>query len=94
MNRADAMRVAQNLMQLLAPPILLEGNTVHIGASVGIAIFPDDAGDVESLCIAADLRMYASKRTARTREDRAAPAPLPPDPFQSTDSDSGLQLAK
>jgi len=94
MNRADAIRVARTLTQLLEPPILLEGNTVHIGASVGIAIFPDDAGDVESLCIAADLRMYASKRTARTREDRAAPVPLAPDPFQSTDPNSGLQLAK
>lgn len=94
MNRADATHVAQMLTQLLDSPILLEGHTVHIGASVGIAIFPDDAGDVEALCIAADLRMYASKRAARTREDRAVPAPLPPDPFQSTDPDSGLQLAK
>ena len=94
MNRADAVRVARTLTQLLEPPILLEGNTVHIGASVGIAIFPDDAGDAESLSIAADLRMYASKRAARAREDRAAPAPLPPDPFQSSHPDSGLQLAK
>ena len=94
MNRADAMRVARTLTQLLEAPIRLEGNTVHIGASVGIAIFPDDAGDAESLCIAADLRMYASKRAARSREGRAAPAPLLPDPFQPTDPDSGLQLAE
>jgi diguanylate cyclase (GGDEF)-like protein len=94
MNRADAMRVARTLMQLLDPPILLEKNTVHIGASVGIAIFPDDAGDAESLCIAPDLRMYASKRAARSREDRTARAPLVPDPFQSTDPDSGLQRAE
>jgi diguanylate cyclase (GGDEF)-like protein len=94
MNRADAMRVARNLTQLLDPPILLEGNTVQIGASVGIAIFPDDGGDAESLCIAADLRMYAGKRAARGRQDCTAPAPLLPDPFQSTDPDSDLQLAK
>ena len=94
MNRADAMRVARNLTQLLDPPILLEGNTVQIGASVGIAVFPDDAGDAEALCIAADVRMYASKRAARSREDRTAPATRLPDPYQSTDTDSGLQLAK
>ena len=94
MNRADAMRVARTLAQLLESPILLEGNTVHIGASVGIAIFPDDAGDAESLCIAADLRMYASKRAARSREDRTVPAPLRPDPFRPTNTDPGLQLAE
>jgi diguanylate cyclase (GGDEF)-like protein len=77
MNRTDAMRMALDLTQLLNPPILLEGNTVHIGASVGIAIFPDDAGDAESLCIAADLRMYAGKRAAWSREDRTVPHPAP-----------------
>ena len=91
-NRADAMRLARTLTQLLDAPILLERNTVRIGASVGIAIFPDDGGDAESLCIAADLRMYASKRTARSREERTAPAP--PDPLQTTDHDSDLQLAE
>lgn len=93
MNRADAISVARTLKQLLESPIRLEGNTVHIGASIGIAIFPDDAGDAESLCISADLRMYASKRTARSREDRIAPAPILPEPFPSTDSDPDLQLA-
>jgi diguanylate cyclase (GGDEF)-like protein len=94
MSRSDAMRMALDLTQLLDPPILLEGNMVHIGASVGIAIFPDDAGDAESLCIAADLRMYAGKRAARNREDRSVPAPLLPDRFESTAPDSGLQLAE
>jgi len=94
MNRTEAMRMALDLTQLLDPPILLEGNTLHIGASVGIAIFPDDAGDAESLCIAADLRMYASRRAARSREDRTDPAPLLADPFQSTAQDSDLQIAK
>jgi diguanylate cyclase (GGDEF)-like protein len=93
MNRADAIRLAHNLTQLLAPPIVIEGNTVHVGASVGIAIFPDDGGDAESLCIAADLRMYAGKR-ATTDRNRTVQAPLLTDPFPSSAPDSGLQLAE
>jgi diguanylate cyclase len=93
-DRADAMRVARNLMELLDLPILLEGHTVRVGASVGIAIFPDDAGDTEAMCIAADVRMYACKRAARIREDRIAPATRLPYPFQSADASSDLRVAK
>jgi diguanylate cyclase (GGDEF)-like protein len=62
--RADAERVAQSLIRLLKEPLQLDDHTVQIGASVGIAIFPDDATEVESLCIAADLRMYDNKHRA------------------------------
>jgi diguanylate cyclase (GGDEF)-like protein len=92
-NRTDAMRVARTLTQLLENPILLEGNSVRIGASVGIAVFPEDAGDGESLSIAADLRMYASKRAARSRTDRVAPASLVAGSLQPSEQDTGLQLA-
>ncbi len=37
---------------------------MRIGASVGIAVFPEDASDMEALCIAADLRMYDAKHEA------------------------------
>lgn len=89
-SRTDAMLVARTLTQLLEPPILLKGNTLHIGASVGLAVFPEDAADAEALCIAADLRMYASKRAARSRGEPATPAPLLADPTPSTDQDSAL----
>jgi diguanylate cyclase (GGDEF)-like protein len=89
-SRSDALRVARTLTQLLEDPILLERSTVRVGASVGIAVFPDDAADAEALCIAADLRMYASKRTARSREERSAQATVLMDGFQATGSDPGL----
>ena len=38
-----------------------------IGASIGIALFPDDAGDVPGLLAAADAAMYAAKRAGRNR---------------------------
>ena len=35
---------------------------MQIGASIGVAVFPDDAQTPESLCILADGRMYTAKR--------------------------------
>jgi diguanylate cyclase (GGDEF)-like protein len=63
-SRADAERVSHSLIQLLEEPLQLDDHTVRIGASIGIAIYPDDAADMESLCVAADLRMYENKQRA------------------------------
>jgi diguanylate cyclase (GGDEF)-like protein len=60
-SRDDANRVRESLMSLLNVPIELRNHPVHVGASVGVAVFPDDAANLENLCIAADLRMYANK---------------------------------
>ncbi|MGO9337613.1 MAG: diguanylate cyclase domain-containing protein [Terracidiphilus sp.] len=60
-SRGDAMNVGRSLMQLLEEPLELGEHTVQIGASVGIAIYPEDAREIEALCIAADLRMYEAK---------------------------------
>jgi diguanylate cyclase (GGDEF)-like protein len=68
--RADAERVGYSFIQLIKEPLQLGDHTVRIGASVGIAIFPDDAADMEALCIAADLRMYENKH--RTASDGIA----------------------
>jgi diguanylate cyclase len=61
-NPTEALHVGHLLQEMLTEPMQLENQTVHIGASLGMAIFPDDAPDMESLCIAADLRMYDNKR--------------------------------
>jgi diguanylate cyclase (GGDEF)-like protein len=63
-SREDADRVGQSLMQLLQEPLSLGDHEVQIGASVGISVFPEDAQDMESLCIAADRRMYDVKQRA------------------------------
>jgi diguanylate cyclase (GGDEF)-like protein len=65
-SREDAERVGRTLMQLLEEPFVLGDRTVRIGASVGIAVFPDDASAMESLCIKADQRMYAEKQLSRS----------------------------
>jgi diguanylate cyclase (GGDEF)-like protein len=58
----EAELVSHALLDMLQEPMRLNENTVSIGASVGIAIFPNDARDLKSLCIQADMRMYEGKR--------------------------------
>ncbi|MGC2638132.1 MAG: GGDEF domain-containing protein [Acidobacteriaceae bacterium] len=74
-SRRDAELVSDSLIEYLKQPISLNQHTVTIGASVGIAIFPDDAATEESLRIAADRNMYADKNASRRREPVPDPAP-------------------
>ena len=60
-----ANQVAGFLLQLLNEPLKVEEQTVWIGASIGVAVFPEDATNMEELCIAADLRMYTEKNHSK-----------------------------
>jgi diguanylate cyclase (GGDEF)-like protein len=60
--REDAMHVADSLRRLLDDPVQVGLQTLHVGASIGIAIYPEDADSPESLYIAADRSMYSEKR--------------------------------
>jgi len=71
-NPSAANQVALSLMHLLDQPLMIGDRKIPIGASVGIAVFPEDARDMESLCIAADLRMYNIKHGAS--ENKPGPA--------------------
>jgi diguanylate cyclase (GGDEF)-like protein len=79
-NATEALHVGHLLQEMLKEPMQLEDRTVRIGASLGIAIFPDDAPDMESLCIAADLRMYDNKRENVVPEKRHAKSEVSPVP--------------
>jgi len=52
-------------MQLLQEPMQVGEHLVQVGASIGVAVYPDDATELEALCIAADLRMYDDKNVSR-----------------------------
>ncbi len=56
-----AREVAARLRAALAEPIRLEGMSFEIEASVGIALYPDDATAVEVLLQRADVAMYLAK---------------------------------
>jgi diguanylate cyclase (GGDEF)-like protein len=75
--REDAARVGQMLASLLQQPQDVGGHIVSIGASVGVGVYPEDATDAESLCIAADLNMYADKTGPRKSSTRNSGIRLP-----------------
>ena len=60
--------LAMSLIEMLDEPFEMGNQTFRIGASIGIALFPEDAADGEGLCIAADLRMYDYKHRTGYRE--------------------------
>jgi diguanylate cyclase (GGDEF)-like protein len=54
--------LATMLIEKAAEPIVVEGRSLALGASVGIAIAPQDGSDPDDLLNKADLALYRSKR--------------------------------
>jgi diguanylate cyclase (GGDEF)-like protein len=61
----DADRVARRVLKALRVPIQVAGHEVVTTASVGIAIYPDDGVDVDTLLKNADAAMYCAKEQGR-----------------------------
>lgn len=59
----EARAVAGKLLAALTPPVLLEQGPQQVGASLGIAMFPDHAQSKDRLIHLADLAMYEAKRS-------------------------------
>ncbi len=62
---ATAASVAQRLIDSIAQPFDLEGHQVEIGTSIGIALFPGDCGNQDTLMHAADTALYRAKQDRR-----------------------------
>ena len=71
-SRADAETMARALLGTLADPIDVLGQRVYAAASIGIAVYPDDGRDPETLHAVADASMYAAKHARRRRTYRKA----------------------
>ncbi|WP_305824895.1 EAL domain-containing protein [Massilia brevitalea] len=66
--------VAVRLVESLSQPYQLAGHTAHSGASVGVALFPDDGEDAATLIRHADMAMYAAKHEGRGNFQFFSPA--------------------
>jgi len=62
---ADPARIAERVLATLDHPFDLSGQAVVIGTSIGIALFPDDGADPETLLKNADVAMYSAKASGR-----------------------------
>ena len=60
-DRDDAQAVAEKFLECLHQPFDLDGYEVHISASIGIAIYPDDGESIDELLRHADIAMYQAK---------------------------------
>ena len=61
----DASGLAARLLGILARPFTIEGRALHVGASIGIALYPEDGRDVPELLKCADAAVYHAKEGGR-----------------------------
>ncbi len=62
---SDCQVVAEKVLRALEPECVVDGRAFRIGASIGISVFPADAGDGEGLLRNADVAMYRAKQLGR-----------------------------
>jgi diguanylate cyclase (GGDEF)-like protein/PAS domain S-box-containing protein len=57
--------VARRLVAALAEPVTVLGNELYVSCSVGVATYPGDGNDIETLLMNADTAMYRAKEAGR-----------------------------
>ncbi|HYE87349.1 MAG TPA: EAL domain-containing protein, partial [Vicinamibacterales bacterium] len=75
----DAGLIAEKIVSSIAEPHFVAGHELQLTVSVGIALYPEDGQDAQSLIMRADTAMYHAKNTGRNRvgfyrADMEAPA--------------------
>ena len=60
-------RVSRDIVRTLSEPFQVAQNTIYVSASIGITLFPEDAGDADALIKNADQAMYAAKNAGRNQ---------------------------
>ena len=61
----DVSIVAEKILCEVSKPLMLQGKEYHITASIGIATYPDDGGDIQTLLKNADIAMYRAKEQGK-----------------------------
>ncbi|HEX2060364.1 MAG TPA: EAL domain-containing protein, partial [Thermoanaerobaculia bacterium] len=72
-DRRGAAAVAQKVLEAVRHPVVIDEHELYVTTSVGIAIFPEDGDDAESLLKNADRAMYRAKELGRDNYQYARP---------------------
>jgi diguanylate cyclase len=59
----SALRVADKIVEVVNEPIVVDQHLIHLGASVGVALYPDHGTDIQTLLQRSDSAMYTAKKT-------------------------------
>ncbi|MEH2091174.1 CHASE2 domain-containing protein [Nostoc sp.] len=66
-----AAKVAEKILSSITKPIVLDGYTIRVSASIGISVYPYNSQDSETLMKEADTAMYRAKRLGKNRYEFA-----------------------
>lgn len=61
----DVATIARRLVDALNQPVTIGGTEVFVGGSVGVAMYPEDGKDIDTLLMNADTAMYRAKAAGR-----------------------------
>ena len=70
----DAALVASKILEALSQPFFVDDNKLHVGASMGVSLFPSDGSDASALLRAAHAAMYQAKQKGRGNYQFFTPA--------------------
>ena len=74
----DASLLAEKILRTLEQPCTLNGQTLQVTTSIGIALFPKDGTEIENLMQCADIALYRAKQAGRNNFQLFKSAPLEP----------------
>ncbi|MBZ9820955.1 putative bifunctional diguanylate cyclase/phosphodiesterase [Mesorhizobium sp. CA4] len=64
-NAADAEKLAKRIVEMVGKPYRGKGREMHVGVSLGIALYPGDGDDADTLLTNADMALYRGKSEGR-----------------------------
>ncbi len=64
-NMEEAALVADRMLAALTEPMIIDGHELHLSASIGVALYPNDGAEVDTLLKHADTAMYGAKEAGR-----------------------------
>jgi diguanylate cyclase (GGDEF)-like protein/PAS domain S-box-containing protein len=74
-DRRSAATVAQKVLDTIRQPVLIDEHELYVTTSIGIALYPEDGMDTETLLREADRAMYRAKDSGRNNYQFATPLP-------------------